>query len=309
MALAVAPAAAADDAGETIVVTATRAPQPAGDTPSPVAVVKGQDLRDAKALDEALREDPSFAAFRRSSSLVADPSSQGVNLRGVGPSGVSRALVLEDGVPASDGFGGWVYWDSVPRLSLQRVEIAPGASSALYGSAALGGVVQLVSRPIDDRAEIELQGGSFGTFDGALSLGKRTDALSAALDAEGLTTQGYGVVASPGPVDHDASSRHASARLRLEAPVGDFTASLRAGAFDEDEDGGTLFTTAAARQADVALGLAGRGLEAHLFTRWSQFDQQRGRVLPDRSAATLAATQSAPADDEGGSVLWRPLTG
>src|SRR5205814_1306675 len=76
----------------------------------------------AKSLDEALRRDPSFAVFRRSSSLVADPSSQGVNLRGIGPSGVSRALVLEDGVPLNDGFGGWMYWGSVPRLGIARVE-------------------------------------------------------------------------------------------------------------------------------------------------------------------------------------------
>src|SRR5437868_11466378 len=91
------------------------------------------------------------------SSLVADPSSQGVTLRGLGPSGVSRALVLEDGVPLNDGFGGWVYWDAVARLGIARVEIAPGASSALFGSSAVGGAVEIVSRAVVDRAEVELE--------------------------------------------------------------------------------------------------------------------------------------------------------
>lgn len=291
-------AAAAEDLGETIVVTATRSPVPASESPAPVSIIR--DLQQSKALDEALREDPSFATFRRNSSLVADPSSQGVNLRGIGPSGVSRALVLEDGVPLNDGFGGWIYWGAIPRLSLDRVEVAPGASSALYGSSALGGVVQLISRPIDDRADVEMQGGSFGTALGALSVARK-GAVGVALDLEGLTTGGYTVVASPGAVDRDASSRHASGRLRLETgPL-----SLRAGGFSESENGGTQFTTAAAREGDVALGWSANGIDAHLFTRWAQFDQQRARVAAGRASEQLASTQSAPADEQGASAQWR----
>src|SRR5258705_298472 len=85
-------------------------PWTGGNAPSSVTVIEGAAIRGSKALDEALRADPSFGLFRRNSSLVADPSSQGVTLRGLGPSGVSRAPVLEDGVPLNDGFGGWVYW-------------------------------------------------------------------------------------------------------------------------------------------------------------------------------------------------------
>ncbi|MCA1828735.1 MAG: TonB-dependent receptor [Myxococcales bacterium] len=291
-------AARADDLGETIVVTATRAPVSAADAPAPVAIVR--DLAQSKAVDEALRDQPSFATFRRSSSLVADPSSQGVNLRGVGPSGVSRALVLEDGVPVNDGFGGWIYWGAIPRLSVERIEVAPGASSALYGSSALGGVVQLISRPIEDRAELELQGGSFGTALGAVSVARK-GAVGAALDLEGLTTGGYTIVASPGAIDRDASSRHFAGRLRLEA--GAF--SLRAGAFAEDQGGGTQFTTASAREGDVAFGYSANGLDARLFTRWARFDQQRARIAPGRASEQLASTQSAPADEQGASVQWR----
>ena len=293
---------------ETLVITATRTEEPAAASPAPVTVLGRARVQEAKALDEALRQDPSFATFRRNSSLVADPTSQGVNLRGVAPSGVSRALVLEDSVPLNDGFGGWVYWSSIPRLGLERVEIAPGAWSSLYGSSALGGVVQLVSRPISDRAELELQGGSFRTVVGALSLATWTDTVGAALDAEGLTTSGYGVIAAPGPVDHRASSEHAIARLRLEAPLGDgVTASMRVAGFVENEDGGTRFTTASARQGDVSVRVSGRGLEVRAFGRLSRFQQDRARLLPDafaRISEQLAGTQSAPADEQGASVQW-----
>ncbi len=297
--------ARSQDLGEDIVVTATRAPETTATTPAQVVVVPGKQIEQAKAVDEALRADPSFQTFRRNSSLVADPSSQGANLRGIGPSGVSRALVLEDGVPVNDGFGGWIYWGSIPRLGIERVEIAPGISSALYGSSALGGVVQVISRPIEDRADVEVQGGRYGTAQGDLSLAGRGGAFGAALDAEGLTTGGYGVVDQPGAVDHPASSRHVSGRGRFEAKLApDLTATARLEGFAEDQDGGTQYTTAAAREVLAALGLDAGTLTARAFARWARFDQQRARVAPDRSSETLASTQSAPADDEGLSVQW-----
>ena len=118
-------------------------------------------------------------------------------------------------MPLNDGFGGWVYWGAVPRLGIARVEIAPGASSALFGSSAVGAAVEIVSRAVVDRAEVELEGGGFRTGEAALSLGKRGDKLAASLDLEGLGTAGYQVVASPGLVDHAASSRRVRGRARL----------------------------------------------------------------------------------------------
>ena len=56
-------------------------------------------------------------------------------------------------MPLNDGFGGWVYWGAVPRLGIARVEIAPGASSALFGSSAMGGVVVAVIDTANLRVE------------------------------------------------------------------------------------------------------------------------------------------------------------
>ena len=77
-----------------------------------------------------LRLVPTFSLFRRTSSLAAHPTTQGVSLRGIGPSGVSRTLVMIDGVPFNDPFGGWVYWTRVPLDNVDRVEVVDGTSSS-----------------------------------------------------------------------------------------------------------------------------------------------------------------------------------
>lgn len=67
--------------------------------------------------------------------------------RGVG----SRVLVLLDGHPALSADGGEIIWESLPLLDLEQAEVLKGASSALYGSNALGGVVNLITSRIEDR--------------------------------------------------------------------------------------------------------------------------------------------------------------
>ncbi len=93
-------------------------------------------------LDDRLRSVPGFTLFRRASSLVANPTTQGVSLRGIGGSGASRTLVLWDGIPENDPFGGWVYWDRFAPAELDRVEISRGASTSVFGDLAMGGAIE-----------------------------------------------------------------------------------------------------------------------------------------------------------------------
>src|SRR5215212_5176250 len=101
------------------------------------------NLSGALTIDDVLRQVPGFSLFRRSGGLSANPTSQGVSLRGVGANGASRALVLLDGVPLNSPFGGWVYWNRLPRTSIENVFVQNGGISNLYGSAALGGVINI----------------------------------------------------------------------------------------------------------------------------------------------------------------------
>ena len=110
-----------------------------------------QDLGATAAFrtDDILRQVPGFSLFRRTTSRTANPTAQGVSLRGLGASGASRALVLSDGFPLNDPFGGWVYWDRVPRVSIRSIEVASGGASHLYGSDALGGVINILRTPVE----------------------------------------------------------------------------------------------------------------------------------------------------------------
>ena len=163
---AAAPAAAQEEAPavrlDPVIVTVTRIEQRAGDAPADVTVLTREDIdhSPSQTLDDLLRQVPGFSLFRRSSSLVAHPTTQGVSLRGIGPSGTSRALVLLDGVPINDPFGGWVYWDRIPLQGIEQVEVVRGGGSSAWGNYALGGVINIITRKPAERAA--LFDGSYG---------------------------------------------------------------------------------------------------------------------------------------------------
>jgi hypothetical protein len=117
---------------DSVVVTATRGAERLPSAASST-VLTAAELTNmaAGALDDALRATPGFTLFRRSSSRVANPTTQGVTLRGVSGSGASRTLVLADGVPLNDPFGSWVYWNRIPFAAVDRVEVVRGATGDL----------------------------------------------------------------------------------------------------------------------------------------------------------------------------------
>jgi len=130
---------------EDVTVTATRTEQRLADVSASVSVLRSADIRQSAAVsvDDVLRQLPTFSLFTRSSSISSNPTSQGVSLRGIGPSGVSRTLVLLDGVPFNEPFGGWVYWTRVPLESTDRIEVVDGPSANVYGNYALGGAINI----------------------------------------------------------------------------------------------------------------------------------------------------------------------
>src|SRR5437667_4841172 len=301
--------------GEEIVVTATRTPRPIRDVAAVVIVVPRAELErsPAKTLDELLPLVPSLGLFRRSSSLAADPSSQGVTLRGVGPSGVSRSLVLVDGIPANDPFGGWVYWRAIPRLGIERLEVVPGGGSALYGNYALSGVSQVVSRPIVSQS-VQASGeyGSFSSGLFGLRAADRWGPIGGAVDGELLNSDGYPVVAdyNRGPVDGNAPSEHGTINARVEGEVSsDLSIVLRGGYFYEDQNGGTQFTTAAVRRFEYAASARATpgsvGLfDLAIFGHAGTFRQNRARFLPNRSREVLSGNQDVPTHDFGAGLVW-----
>jgi outer membrane receptor protein involved in Fe transport len=312
-----APAVAPD---EVIVVTGLRLPRPLHDVPAAVTVIDRDQLRRAPEplADDLVRMVPSIGTFRRSSSAIADPTSQGLNLRGVGPSGVSRALVLRDGVPVNDPFGGWVYWRALSPLGIDRIEIVPSGASALFGNFALGGVLQVISRPITGPAiDGVIAGGTLGGRRATARATERLGEFGVALDAESLHSDGYAPItpAQRGKVDGPAPSTHDAAGVRIEHVRGDSTAHVAARVFTESLEAGTQHTTADVRTATYEAGweLAREPgtLGVALFGGQQRFEQERARVSADRSTASTASNQRTPSDNQGAMATWtgRPIGG
>ncbi|HEX4036894.1 MAG TPA: TonB-dependent receptor plug domain-containing protein [Acidobacteriaceae bacterium] len=113
---------------ETVVVTAYRSAVGSSDSAASTRVMNGQQLQRAAppSLDGKLREIPGFELYRRSSSLVANPTTEGISLRGLGSTAASRSLVVLDDVPLNDPYGGWIHWEELPELAVQSVEIVRG---------------------------------------------------------------------------------------------------------------------------------------------------------------------------------------
>ena len=126
---------------ETIVVRAARLSPSPTDPVFSIVRLKAEDLQSSPRLDEALKAVPGASLFRRTSSLSANPTSQGLSLRAIAPSGAGRALVTLDGIPQNDPFGGWVIWTALPPEGLSGASVVRGAGAGAYGAGALTGVV------------------------------------------------------------------------------------------------------------------------------------------------------------------------
>ncbi len=304
---------------EEVTVTATRTERRLADTAASVVVLSSEELESTAAgtIDDALRQVPGFSLFRRSGSRFANPTTQGVSLRGLGASGASRALVLADGIPLNDPFGGWIYWGRVPRLSLGRIEVLRGAGSDLYGSAALGGVVQLLRKePSEPAFAAEASYGERETPEASLFVAERWGRWAASLGAESFRTDGYVPVepAARGAVDTPAASRHSTVDLAVERRVGEEgRAFLRGSWFDEERDNGTRLQVNDTTIRQASLGLdssAGGGwLSLRAWGSDQDYFQTFTAVASGRNSEILTREQRVPAESLGGSAQWTRTLG
>jgi outer membrane receptor protein involved in Fe transport len=314
---------------EAVTVTATRGERRTGDVPASVSLLEREDIRQSPALvaDDVLRQIPTFSLFRRTSSLASHPTSQGVSLRGIGPSGVSRTLVLVDGVPVNDPFGGWVYWSRVPLESADRVEVVDSNTSSLYGNYAMGGVINFITAPTAPRsAELKVQYGSRSTpkldFAGTHVWGK----VGLSVDGNVFDTDGYEIVRENerGKVDNKAAAQFWNLNTKLEyTPSPTTRAFVKAGYFDEQRDNGKASTIDGTEEANDTTWRTLSGgvrfrlpdtseLQTTLFTDWEEFHSNFLAVPaanPPRSIGRMTLRQTVPTTSVGGMVQWSRALG
>src|SRR5437867_9498358 len=303
---------------DSVTVVASRSRLPMTRSTQSVLVLgrEQQQMSPAVTLDDYLRRVPGFALFRRSSSLVAHPTSQGVSMRGVGPSGASRSLVMADSIPLNDPFGGWVYWSRVPRIALDRVEMLRGGASELYGTDALGGVIRLFRRtPESKTLEVEGYMGNFESADTAFYASHRIGRHGFALTGEAFRTEGYVQVPAPerGSVDVAARSRHHSLEgfweFKPEADKGIYALVTE---FSERRGNGTPLQV---NDTQIRAAAAGATFVTGQNNHWSvdtfslleTFDASFTAVALNRNSESLTRTQRVPAKSAGALASWRRL--
>ncbi len=305
---------------EQVTITATRTPTRISETAASVVAVGAEDLKSTAAatLDDALRQVAGFSLFRRSGSRTANPTTQGVSLRGLGASGASRAVVLADGIPLNDPFGGWVYWNRVPRESISQVEILRGGASHLYGSGALGGVVSISTKSINTNSlSFTSAYGNETTPNASLFLGGKKRDWRASLATEVFSTRGY-VLVSPaerGLVDIRAGSRNVATTIKVERWFGQNQHIFGTGSFfGESRENGTPLQTNRTRVRQFSFGgqvasLKEGSFVARVYGGTQVYDQNFSAISTDRRSETLTRLQRVPAQFVGFSSQWSRAVG
>jgi outer membrane receptor protein involved in Fe transport len=301
---------------DSIVVTAdpggSRLPSAASAT-----VLTSAELTNAASpvLDDVLRQTPGFTLFRRASSRTANPTTQGVTLRGVSGSGASRTLVLADGVPLNDPFGSWVYWNRVPLAAVDRVEVVRGGAGDLYGADALGGVIQVLTfSPSRPRLRATVDGGSHSTGRASLFGGTVLNNWTVTAAGEWVGTDGVLTIdpTIAGPVDTPADSDYRTGFASFGTSREKWRASVRLSGYSEDRNNGTVvqLNTTDWRQLSGEVGgaAAGGAWEAHVATGSQDYFQTFSAVAADRRSERLSMQQTMPTEFVSVAGQWsRPL--
>jgi outer membrane receptor protein involved in Fe transport len=305
-----------DNFADSFFVTATRGAERLPSAASSTVLTSAElSNMAAGALDDALRSTPGFTLFRRSSSRVANPTTQGVTLRGVSGSGASRTLVLADGVPLNDPFGSWVYWNRIPLAAVDRVEVVRGATGDLYGAGALGGVVQLLTvQPSRTRARATFDGGSHDTFRGSFFGAAEKDGWNASGAYEGVRTDGAFVLAPEvrGAVDTRADSDYKTGFATFGKRGTNWHVTGRGAGYSEDRGNGTVVQVndTAWKQFSVdAGGLVGGGaFELHGVGSSQDYYQTFSAVAAGRATERLTFEQFIDTSHRGFNAQWtRPI--
>lgn len=260
--MAAAPVAAQDE----IIVTAPRLQDAVGDAVFAQDRLSADDLAlsPSSRLDATLSTNAGFSLFRRADSRSANPTTQGATLRGLGPNGAGRALVLLDGVPQNDPFGGWVFWSALPQAGLDSVTLYRGGGAGPFGAGALSGVIDLESRRVEEGLNSRVAGGSRGLFEGDVLAGAHIGDVGVRLAAFGAREAGFFLLSKDqrGRVDARAAYHHYGASLDVSTyVVEDTILSLRMAGFAERRINGFEEAPNETEGGEASLRLAHEGGE------------------------------------------------
>lgn len=152
-----------------VVVSASRTESKARNLPQSISIISAKEIivSPYNNIEDIIRSIPGLYNFRHAS-LHTNGIVSPIEMRGVGQ---NRILILVDGVPQNSNFNNsiaWVAWGHIPKEAIERIEVIRGASSALYGSEGLGGVINIITKnPKETRKSgISAKAGNATTYGG-----------------------------------------------------------------------------------------------------------------------------------------------
>ena len=273
------------------------------------------DLKRGASLDQVLKQSAQAALFRRSSSLTANPTVQGMSLRAIAPSGAGRALVTLDGIPQNDPFGGWVIWAGIPSEGLASAHVVRGAGGGAYGAGALTGVVDLSLTPPQAlrpyiEARIDDHGG--GGLTAGFAMGQHIGVHLTDQTLEGdVPVRG----SQRGAADVATHGRDRSLLINGQWTLAEGELSLLAGGYDSIRETGLKGAAARSRGDQVSLAWTRQptaealGYRVQIWHKDSDLANRSVSVLAGRTGTSLANDQvKTPATGDGFNAAIRHQT-
>ncbi len=304
---------------EVVVVYPPRLAPLGGEAAFSAVQIGPEILKQTPRLDQALETAPGVSLFRRTTSLSANPTTQGVSLRAIAGSGAGRALVTLDGAPVNDPFGGWVIWTALPSEGLEGATIVRGAGAGPYGAGALTGVVALQERGgRDGLGAVDISAGERNSYRAAVSGGTQSVLITGALESTDGYTPVRGKIA--GAADTPLSLHDQTLAMRVQHEFGTVQAAVRVGVFQEKRGAGLLGAGSTAKGTSATATLVQPstadtlGWRLQAWERTSDLANSSVAVPVGRATTTPANNEfSTPAQGRGlnaavqghaGAVAW-----
>ena len=299
-----------------VVISATRTERSVTDLPVSATVITREEIINSAghSAEEVLRGVASVQ-LQPDNSDVVFPLNPSIAIRGIGVGDTAtRALVLVDGIPINGGFFGNVFWNRIPKENLERIEIVRGASSSLYGSYAMGGVVNFVTRvPTQREGQVEGQVGQNQTYQGNVRYSDvlANKALALGFNGNYYESQGYFRLpeAQRTPVEERLGGRLYNLQGRSDVTLSDAVKGfVRLGYNNQERFGGFQNQQADSAIVDVATGLdinvGSPGLvNLRAFYVNEDFDTDNVNV-PDPFTSFVSNRHHTTSNDYGLSAQW-----
>lgn len=300
---------AADTPPAEIVVTATRSADQSADERLGAIVIGADRIAQSASgrIEDALSRVAGLQSFRRSDSRSANPSAQGLTLRGLGGNASSRTLVLLDGIPIADPFFGYIPWSAIDPRRIDRITVMRGAGGGAFGSA-VAGTIGLESTPLIRRDLLDAAAAVSSNRSTEVSAGLMHRFGSGAVTVDGRWDRGRGFWTTledqraPASVRAAYHSRQADARFITALPGGELQAGVRTFADDRvlrfrGADSSMSGTDASLRyvSADQLLTIAG----------WRQWRDFSNVVVSATSFRPVLDQYATPASSTGAIAQWR----